>query len=80
MDTVRTLLKWCARRTPCRAFVLLLLLIHGFLLSYGALVNSPVTDEAAHLVAGISYWHFGRFDLYRVNPPLYGCYPHFRLF
>jgi 4-amino-4-deoxy-L-arabinose transferase-like glycosyltransferase len=30
----------------------------------------PVADEIAHLPSGISHWEFGRFDLYRVNPPL----------
>lgn len=31
---------------------------------------SPTDDETAHLPAGVSYWQFGRFDLYPVNPPL----------
>jgi hypothetical protein len=30
----------------------------------------PVVDEIAHLPAGASHIEFGRFDLYRVNPPL----------
>lgn len=30
----------------------------------------PTYDEPAHLAAGMSHWYFGRFDLYRVNPPL----------
>lgn len=32
--------------------------------------HSPTWDEIQHLVAGISHWRFGTFDLYRVNPPL----------
>ena len=32
--------------------------------------DSPVIDETAHLPAGISHWQYGRFALYRVNPPL----------
>ncbi len=27
-------------------------------------------NEPGHLVAGLSYWEFGRFEVYRVNPPL----------
>lgn len=30
----------------------------------------PNVDEVAHLPAGVSHLAFGRFDLYRVNPPL----------
>ena len=47
-----------------------LLAIHSGLLAYGAWVHSPTYNEPAHLVAGISYWQFGRFDVYSVNPPL----------
>jgi hypothetical protein len=47
-----------------------LLLIQASLLSWSASKNSPTLNEPAHLVAGISYWRHGRFDLYRVNPPL----------
>jgi len=47
-----------------------LLLIHTGLLAYSAYVHSPTLNEPAHLVAGLSYWKFGRFDVYNVNPPL----------
>jgi hypothetical protein len=47
-----------------------LLCIHTALLVYGASIHSPTLNEPAHLVAGVSYWRFGRFDLYNVNPPL----------
>lgn len=30
----------------------------------------PTADEIGHLPAGVSHWKYGRFDLYRVNPPL----------
>ncbi len=55
---------WIARLLP------VLLAIHATLLAYGAAVHSPTYNEPAHLVAGISYWRLGRFDLYSVNPPL----------
>lgn len=43
---------------------------HAGLLAWVGWKNAPVSDETAHLAAGISVWRFGRFDLYRVNPPL----------
>jgi hypothetical protein len=54
-----------ARRT-----VAVLLLIHTFLLAYSAYVHSPTLNEPGHLVAGLSHWKFGRFDIYSCNPPL----------
>jgi len=50
--------------------VVLLLAIHTWLLAYSAYVHSPTLNEPGHLVAGLSYWKFGRFDVYSVNPPL----------
>lgn len=47
-----------------------LLIVHTFLLGYSAYVHSPTLNEPGHLVAGLSYWKFGRFDVYNVNPPL----------
>jgi len=47
-----------------------LLAVHTGLLGWGALRHSPGWDEVGHLVAGISHYEFGTFDLYRVNPPL----------
>lgn len=47
-----------------------LLTIHAGLLAYSGYVHSPTMDEPAHLVAGISHWQFGSFQLYQVNPPL----------
>jgi len=39
-------------------------------LAWGACHHSPTGNEVKHLVAGISNWQLGTFDLYRVNPPL----------
>ena len=53
-----------------RAAVCGLAAVHvGLLLWVGARA-APTVDEYGHLAAGLSYWEFGRFDLYRVNPPL----------
>ncbi len=53
-----------------RPLVALLLLIHAGLLMWSGYSHSPGTDEPGHLVAGIAIWQKGRYDLYRVNPPL----------
>jgi Dolichyl-phosphate-mannose-protein mannosyltransferase len=46
-----------------------LLVVHSALLVYSAYVHSPTLNEPGHLVAGLSHWKFGRFDVYPVNPP-----------
>lgn len=46
------------------------LVAYVFALGWEGYWNSPNLDEVAHLPAGIYIWHSGRFDLYRVNPPL----------
>ena len=53
-----------------RGVVISLLFVHSGLLAHSAYVHSPTMNEPGHLVAGISHWRFGRFELYRVNPPL----------
>ncbi|HEX4414476.1 MAG TPA: glycosyltransferase family 39 protein [Lacipirellulaceae bacterium] len=53
-----------------RRVLAVLLLIQTLLLGYSGYCHSPTLDEPAHLVAGLSYWKFGRFDIYSVNPPL----------
>lgn len=53
-----------------RQAVVLLLSIQTGLLAYSAYVHSPTLNEPGHLVAGLSYWKFGCFDVYNVNPPL----------
>jgi 4-amino-4-deoxy-L-arabinose transferase-like glycosyltransferase len=45
-------------------------LLQASLLAWGGAQHSPTWDEPGHLLAGISHWRFGTFDLYRVNPPL----------
>jgi len=47
-----------------------ILVLHAGLLGWIASRTSPNVDEVAHLPAGISYWQFGDFQLYSVNPPL----------
>ena len=62
---------WTRRSSKHRRLipVVSLLAIHGaFWL--GAPQNSPTIDEVNHLPAGVSHLYLGRFDLYRVNPPL----------
>ena len=60
------------RRSPRGAVLLVILLlgIHTGLLVWGSLPHSPSYDEAGHLPAGLYHWQTGRFELYRVNPPL----------
>jgi 4-amino-4-deoxy-L-arabinose transferase-like glycosyltransferase len=58
------------RPRAARRTVVGLLLVHSALLAYSAYVHSPTLNEPGHLVAGLSYWKFGRFDVYSVNPPL----------
>jgi hypothetical protein len=53
-----------------RLVAIVLVGIQTGLLAWGAFRQSPTFNEVSHLVAGISYWDFGRFDVYRVNPPL----------
>lgn len=55
---------------PVMMAVLLLLIVHAALLAYSATTHSPTVDEPGHLVAGLVHWEFGRFDVYKVNPPL----------
>src|SRR5579871_864754 len=61
-------------KSICRAYdriyVPLLLITQACLSAYSATRDSPTHLEAATLVSGISHWQFGRFELYRVNPPL----------
>jgi len=53
-----------------RGVLIALLTIHAGLLAWAATRHSPTSNEVCHLPAGISHWQFGRFELYRVNPPL----------
>lgn len=46
------------------------LLVHATLLAWSAWTHSAVVGESGHLAAGMSHLMLGRFDLFRVNPPL----------
>lgn len=50
--------------------IILLLSVHVAMLAYSATRHSPTLLEPAFLAAGLSHWKFGRFELFRVNPPL----------
>ncbi len=53
-----------------RVLVGTILTVHLCLLIHTITIYSPTVDETSHLPAGLSHWRLGRFDLYRVNPPL----------
>jgi hypothetical protein len=53
-----------------QALVAILLTVHAGLLGWIAVRSSPTIDEVAHLPAGVAILKLGRFELYRVNPPL----------
>lgn len=57
-------------QSACRAVVAIVVCAHVGALAWSAGRHSPTMDEPAHLAAGMSHWHLGRFDLYKVNPPL----------
>ena len=40
------------------------------MLAWGSYTHSAGLDEDNYLVAGVSHWQFGRFDLCAVSPPL----------
>src|SRR5947209_7505544 len=56
------------RRSRCLAMLALGAL--AVLLGGSAWRNCPTHNEVAHLPAGLAIWERGRFDIYRVNPPL----------
>lgn len=62
--------RWLIQPLGTRIAVVTLLSIHAGLLAYSATRHSPTHLEPAFLASGISHWQFGRFELYRVNPPL----------
>ena len=58
-------------RTPHAAHcATTVLVVHCLMVAWVGCRTSPNVDEVGHLPAGIYTWHFGRFDVYRVNPPL----------
>ncbi|NQT14213.1 MAG: glycosyltransferase family 39 protein [Planctomycetes bacterium] len=50
--------------------VCMLMVVHVGLLAWGAWQHSPTYDEAGHLPSGLYHWRTGKFELFRVNPPL----------
>jgi hypothetical protein len=59
-----------SRMSATAWMVVALLIVHASMLAWIGLRNSPSPDEVGHLASGLSHWKLGRFDLYRVNPPL----------
>lgn len=53
-----------------KLLVVVLLAVHALLLGYSATQHSPTALEGPLLMAGVSHWELGRYELYRVNPPL----------
>lgn len=70
LNVVYSWLNVLSGHRPATGAVVGILLAHGALLAWAASRHSPTWDELGHLVAGISHWQFGAFDVYRVNPPL----------
>lgn len=64
MDSAEQINRWAGK------YVLAIAVVHLSLLVYGIFSHGPGWDEVGHLPAGLSHWKTGRFDLYRVNPPL----------
>jgi len=48
----------------------LLLAVHAALLAWQGLGDSATWDEVGHFSAGLEHWRHGRFESYKVNPPL----------
>ncbi len=59
-----------SRESFANLAIVLLLIAHANLIAHSAIVHSPAYDEVGHLPAGLIVLQQGRFDLYRVNPPL----------
>lgn len=59
-----------SRRTIEWCVVAAILALHLGMLAWCAVVHSPTFTEVKHLPAGLSHLDLGRFDAFRVNPPL----------
>lgn len=57
-------------RSKCDRLSILALTIHFGLLAFTTWSYSPVIQEPCQLVAGVTAWQLGRFDIFHVNPPL----------
>ncbi len=53
-----------------RLLVAVCLTTHALLLLHSLFQNYVTVDEVGHVPAGLSHWQTGRFEAYRVNPPL----------
>jgi hypothetical protein len=53
-----------------KCYAAVVCVVHLGLVAWCSTYQSPTVDEPAHLAAGLSHIEYGRFDLYRVNPPL----------
>ena len=63
----------CSRRSFTKRPILIVavvLLCHALLVTWMSFHNSANPNEPAHLAAGIYDLRYGRFEIYRVNPPL----------
>jgi len=58
------------RPVRARGLVVILLCIHTGLLGWAATRHSPSNGEVPALAAGVRHLQLGRFNLFRVNPPL----------
>jgi hypothetical protein len=67
MSTTQT--RHCSDRQTI-GWIIALCCVHACLLGYSATRHSPTALEGPLLAAGVSHWELGRFELYRVNPPL----------
>jgi len=65
-----TIAKITSNNVTTGLIVATLLSIHAGLLAFSATRHSPTLNEPGHFVAGLGHWKYGRFELYRVNPPL----------
>ena len=65
---------YCSAQSARGAMVMLAMLgilaFHSVLLGFSNWCHSPVYCEISCLPAGLSHLQLGRFDMYRVNPPL----------
>ncbi|HZL36738.1 MAG TPA: hypothetical protein VFC78_15570 [Tepidisphaeraceae bacterium] len=52
------------------ALIVALFAVQTILIGWEAYADSPTWDEIGHFAAGLDHWRHGRFDMYRVNPPL----------
>jgi hypothetical protein len=64
MDDLRTRNLWTL------SAVSVILIVHTVALGWSATWQSPTLNEPGHLASGVAIWKLGRFDAYRVNPPL----------